>query len=406
MGQVLWGNDADDTVAIEDGNQLGALSCHDAAKGFDEGVVGLGDLEGTCHHTLDIAVALGLQRFDDALAGDGSNKIIAAYDGEDILQGVDGALQSFFEGVGGGEGAEVGQHDVAHADGIVLGGKEEVGVVHVRADEDEAADHDEPHIGQDASGDGEKDADDLAEARGGACSFEHAVIAGEFAAEDTATVEGSGGEKIDGGEEKVGPDEGAEKMRRGKPGALEEVDLRSDGENDCPEEEAEEEIGDRADEAEAFAYLRGRGALGGLVGGVLLQAAGGQKEDAAEVEAIPGRGDGAGDLANDHSEEEKGPEQEAARACRSGDRCVADGEAEQQKEEGVDTYLHAEKSADRERPSAHAYHCMRWGCGKERDARHCGKISVEAIVGAEGDEDETDQRPSAGDAVQCNCGSH
>ncbi len=53
----------------------------------------------------------------------------------------------------------------------------------------------------------------------------------EFAAEDTATVEGSGGKKIDSAEQEVDPDGGAEEEGGREPGALEEVDLGSDREN-------------------------------------------------------------------------------------------------------------------------------------------------------------------------------
>ena len=103
MGEILRGDDAYDAVAFEDGDDLRALPGHDAAEGFDEGVVGLRGLEGAGHDALDVAVAVCCERLDDALAGDCADEIASAHDGEDVLQGVDGALQRVFEGVGGGE---------------------------------------------------------------------------------------------------------------------------------------------------------------------------------------------------------------------------------------------------------------------------------------------------------------
>ena len=70
-----------------------------------------------------------------------------ADDGEDVLQGVDGALERVLEGVGGGEHAELREHDVAHAHGVEVGLQEEALVFHVGADEDEGSEHDEPHVG-------------------------------------------------------------------------------------------------------------------------------------------------------------------------------------------------------------------------------------------------------------------
>ena len=142
----------------------------------------------------------GLEGFDDALSGDCAYKGTAANNGEDVLQCVDTALKCLFEGVGGGEHGKVGEHDVAHAQWISLRVEQEAGVVHMGTDEDEPADHDEPHVGQDAACDGEDEADDLAESGSGSCALHDAVAAGELATEDAASVERSGGEEIDGSE--------------------------------------------------------------------------------------------------------------------------------------------------------------------------------------------------------------
>jgi hypothetical protein len=75
------------------------------------------------------------------------------------------------------------------------------------------------------------------------------VIASELAAEYAATIEGGRRQKVDCGEEKVDPDDGAEKVCRGEPGPLEKADLRRDGEDDGSEDEAEEEVRDGADDA-------------------------------------------------------------------------------------------------------------------------------------------------------------
>ena len=48
-----------------------------------------------------------------------------------------------------------------------------------------------------------------------------------------------------------------------------------------------------------------------------MQAAGGQQKDAAQLQAEPCGGDGAGDLANGDGEQQKQPQREAAAAGRS-----------------------------------------------------------------------------------------
>src|SRR5262249_36852571 len=161
---------------------------------------------------------------------------------------------------------------------VSLGVEQEAGVVHVGADEDEAADHDEPHVGQDAAGDGKDEADDLPEAGGGAGAFEDAVRAGELTAEDAAGVERCSGWWGERGEQEIGPDGGTKQMSRCKPGALEKAYFGGDGQDDGAEDEAKEEVCDWTDEAKTLANLRSGGTVGRFRGGVLLQAAGGEQK--------------------------------------------------------------------------------------------------------------------------------
>src|SRR5262249_5536896 len=147
-----------------------------------------------------------------------------------------------------------------------------------------------------AAGDGKDEADDLAEAGGGAGAFEYAVCAGELTAEDTAAVERSSGEEVDGGEQEIDPDSGTKQMSRCKPGALEKAYFGGDGQDDGAEDETKEEVCDWTDEAKTLADLGSGGAVGRFRGGVLLQAAGGEQKDAAEIESVPCSGDRACDL--------------------------------------------------------------------------------------------------------------
>src|SRR5579871_796416 len=298
--EILWGDDADDAVAVEDGHHLRSGAGHDAAEGFDEGVVGLRGLEGAGHNALDVAVAVRLEGFDDALTGDGADECGAADDGEDVLQRVDGALECVLEGVGGGEHGELCEHDVAHADSVRVGLQEEALVFHVGADHDEGSEHDEPHVGEQKAADDEAEGDGLAESCGCAATFDDATGFGELATEDTATVEGRCREEVDGSEEEVDPDGGAEQMRRGDPGTVEEIDLRSDGQDYGGEKEAEADVGDGANYGHAL--LDFSGVVSGFRGGVTLQASGGEEQDAAEFEVEPCGGNGAGYFANDDGE--------------------------------------------------------------------------------------------------------
>ena len=134
-------------------------------------------------------------------------------------------------------------------------------------------------------------------------AFERAVRLGELATEDAATVERGGGQEVDCAEEQVDPDGGAQKVRGRDPGALEEIDLGRDGHDGRAEHEAEADVGDGADDGHALLHRGGRGAFGGLGCGVAQQAAGGEQEDAAQLQAEPGGGDGAGDLAHDDCEQ-------------------------------------------------------------------------------------------------------
>jgi len=68
-----------------------------------------------------------------------ADQVAATHDGEDVLQGVDGALQRVFECVRGGDGAELHEHDVAHANGVDVGLEQQALLFHMRADEDEGA---------------------------------------------------------------------------------------------------------------------------------------------------------------------------------------------------------------------------------------------------------------------------
>lgn len=173
-------------------------------------------------------------------------------------------------------------------------------------------------------------------------------------------------------------------MCGGEPWPFEKIDLRCDGENDCREEESEDEIGEWADETEAFPDGRRGCPLRGIGRSVLLQAAGGQKEDAAQLEVVPCGGEGASDLTNDDSEKQQRPQSKASGTRGSGDGRVADREAQQQKEEGVDAYFHAEESAYRKGPCPHAYHCMRWLRGQGEMRVIAGKFRSRVLSAPKG----------------------
>ena len=169
---------------------------HDAAQRLDQRIVGLRGLEGARHDALHIAVAVGMQRLDDALAGDGADEVGSANDGEDVLQRVDRPLQRIFERVGGGEHAELRQHHVAHPHGVDIGLQQQALVFHVGADQHEAADHDQPHVGNQKASDHESDSDGLTESCCCARALDAAFCLGKLAAEDAAAVERRGGQQI------------------------------------------------------------------------------------------------------------------------------------------------------------------------------------------------------------------
>ena len=131
------------------------------------------------------------------------------------------------------------------------------------------------------------------------------------------------------------------------PRAFEEIDLGRNRDDDCGNQETEADVGDGSYDGHALLHLRGRRTFGGFGRGEGEQAAGGDQKDAAQLEAEPCGGDGTGDLTHDNGHQEKHPEREAAATGGSGDGGVADGQAKQEQEEGVDTDIHPKESANR-----------------------------------------------------------
>ena len=109
---------------------------------------------------------------------------------------------------------------------------------------------------------------------------------------------------------------------------------------------------------------------------------------------------------DDDGEQQEEPEDEAAAAGSAGDGGVADGQAKQEQEEGVDTNIHPEEFCRSEKTTHAFYHCMRLsvrsggiGLGYG-DACDCRNLSVASAGCAARDGDASDERPAAGDAVQ------
>lgn len=131
---------------------------------------------------------------------------------------------------------------------------------------------------------------------------------GGAGAESAPCVERPGGQEIDGGEQDVKPDEGAEEVLRGDPAGLNELEMRGDSEDDGSEKETGHGVGDGADEGHAALDA------GGWTGtGEGEDTARGEKQDTAEIEREPGSRQGAGDLPEDDGEDEKEPEGEATK---------------------------------------------------------------------------------------------
>ena len=76
-----------------------------------------------------------------------------------------GALEGVLQGVGCGEGAELGEHNVAHADAIDVALDQHALGLHVRGDKDERAHDGDPQVADQESGDDQSDGDPLAQAR-------------------------------------------------------------------------------------------------------------------------------------------------------------------------------------------------------------------------------------------------
>ena len=110
------------------------------------------------------------------------------------------------------------------------------------------------------------------------------------AAKDTSAIQRKGGQKIDCAEQKIDPDHGAEQVRRRNPRPLQQVDAGRGGEHDGREQKAEADAGERANHGHTPLDHRLGGALGGFRRGVGHEAAGGQQQDSAQLQAEPSRG--------------------------------------------------------------------------------------------------------------------
>ena len=117
-GERLRGENADHGTVFDDGDELAGTERGSAAESLHELVGGAGELEAAGHDALEVAVAVDEEALGDGLAGDGADEAIAAYDGEDVLTAVRGAVERTLEGVGAGEQGVFGEHDVA--DGGVI----------------------------------------------------------------------------------------------------------------------------------------------------------------------------------------------------------------------------------------------------------------------------------------------
>ena len=83
--EVLNADDAYDFSAFGDGDEGEAVAGGDAADGGAEGVLRAGNLEGSRHDGLDVAVALIAQGFDDPLSRDDAHELRSADDGKVLL---------------------------------------------------------------------------------------------------------------------------------------------------------------------------------------------------------------------------------------------------------------------------------------------------------------------------------
>jgi hypothetical protein len=248
-GEGLGCEDADHGAVFDDGDELAGTEGGGATEGFDELVGGAGQLEAAGHDALEVAVAVGEEALSDGLAGDGADEAVAADDGEDVLEAVDGAVERALESVGAGEEGVLGEHDLADEDGFGVGGRDVVGTRHLRSEKHEAAEDDEPETGYNDAGDDHSQRQACAKTEGrdgdkGRPGELGLVVCGGLGFGFEGAGGRGGGKEVHCAEDDLHPDEAAQDVTGGDPGLREERDVRLQGVAAAKKEQADDEVGD------------------------------------------------------------------------------------------------------------------------------------------------------------------
>ena len=163
-------DDADDALALHDGDQTGVAGSVRLPKRRHQHVRGSAYGKPARHDALYVAIAVGAQSVGDGGPCDGADDDLPAKDGEDILQGMNAAVEGVLQGVRGSESGEAAEHHVSHRDrGCRVLRARGVGFA-LRCQQDGAAHENHPDILQTDACKDEQKASCLADADGRFCA--------------------------------------------------------------------------------------------------------------------------------------------------------------------------------------------------------------------------------------------
>ena len=207
MHQVLQGDDADQVLVFDHGNDAG-IAGGKLAEGGTERVLAQGDFEDFIHHRLDVAVSFGAQSLENTLLRNHAHHVATAHHRKIVLQGMNRFFQGIFQGVRRGERGEIGEHDLFEADVVEHGLEYEGTLLQLRGGKDDDADHGEPAVAEQA-GQHQDHGDGVADRNGAASGGRSLQSAGKQCPQDASAIERVSRHEIQNCQIKIGPHQAA-----------------------------------------------------------------------------------------------------------------------------------------------------------------------------------------------------
>ncbi len=158
------------------------------------------------------------------LAADDAHHVRTAHHGELLLRRLDGALQSIGQGLGRGEGDEVGDHHVDDADALQHRLQNHAAVFQLSGQEEKDPGHHDPEIvgvgtqEDHSAAEEQRQGKELSDGNRAPGGRDLISAARQQGAQNASAIERIGGQQVERGDKKLRPGEAARKIERSEPG--------------------------------------------------------------------------------------------------------------------------------------------------------------------------------------------